>query len=133
MFGSNDVKHIIPERYEAGMRQIVDVTLNKGIVPVIFTFSYHPDNEHWERAVEFNLRLAQIAADYQIPLVNLWAAARPLPDYGLDIDNVHLKNSGFKYLKFSSGNETWYGVALQNLLALRVLDELRRTLDMKPG
>jgi hypothetical protein len=63
--------------------------------------------------------------------MNLWAAARALPEYGLDEDRVHLKHSGFERLKFDTGHETWYGVSLQNLLAIRTLDEIRRALKME--
>jgi GDSL-like lipase/acylhydrolase family protein len=131
MFGPNDVKHMDTDAYSAQMKMIVEDTLNKGIIPVLFTFSYNPDADLWWQSVNFNLALADIADQYQIPLVNLWLAARILPDYGLDKDHTHLKNSGFEYLKFTSGNEAFYGVTLQNLLALRVLDELRRTLNMQ--
>jgi hypothetical protein len=131
MFGPNDVQHMDTDKYTAQMQMIVENTLNKGIIPVLFTFSYEPDTDLWWQSVNFNLALVSLAQQFQIPLVNLWLAERILPDYGLDKDHVHLKNSGFEYLKFTSGNEAFYGVTLQNLLALRVLDELRRTLDMK--
>lgn len=127
MFGPNDVKHMAADKYEEQMRRIVEETLSRGIIPVLFTFSYDPNRELWWQSVGLNLALIEVAADYEIPLVNLWAAARILPDYGLDIDHLHMKNSGFLYLKFSGGNEAFYGVTLQNLLAVRVLDEIRRT------
>jgi hypothetical protein len=130
MFGPNDVKHMDTDEYTAQMKQIVGETLNRGIIPVLFTFSYDPDAELWWQAVNFNLALADLADEYGIPLVNLWLAARILPEYGLDKDHTHLKNSGFEYLKFTNGNEAFYGVTLQNLLALSVLDELRRSLGM---
>jgi hypothetical protein len=40
-----------------------------------------------------------------------------------------MANSGFPNLKFSSGHEAWYGTSLQNLLSIRMLDEIRRTLN----
>lgn len=130
MFGPNDVKHMDMDTYTQQIKMIVGQTLDKGIIPVLFTFSYEPDTDLWPQAVAFNLALADTASEYSIPLVNLWLAARILPDYGLDKDHVHLKNSGFEYLKFTGGNEAFYGVTLQNLLALRMLDELRRDLKM---
>jgi hypothetical protein len=112
------------------MEKIVQRSLEKGVIPVLFTFSYNPDSELWQEALAFNLSLVEIANQYQVPLVNLWAAARIIPDYGLDTDLVHLKNSGFEYLNFANGNEAFYGVAMQNLLAVRVLDEIRRGIIM---
>lgn len=127
MFGPNDVKHATTEDYTEHMRQVVETSLERGVIPVLFTFSYDPNNELWWNAINFNLALGDVAAEYEVPLVNLWAAARILPNYGLDVDHLHLKNSGFTYLKFTGGNEAFYGVTLQNLLALRVLEEIRET------
>jgi len=131
MFGANDVRHINVERFDTQMRQIVEETLAHGVIPVLSTFSYDPNAGYWDQALDFNLAVVSIADDYDVPLVNLWAAARPLPDYGLDGDDVHMAHSGFRYLKYDTGHESWYGVSLRNLLALRMLDEIRSTLGMK--
>ncbi|MBZ0292839.1 MAG: hypothetical protein K8L99_09790 [Anaerolineae bacterium] len=131
VFGPNDVRHMTDEEFGEQMRELVEKSLAKGVIPVLSTFSVHPDDTLWWQAINFNLRLRDIAAEYQVPLINLWAAARTLPEYGLDEDHVHLKNSGFRYIKFTKGNEAWYGVTLQNLLSIRMLDEIRRTLNME--
>lgn len=130
MFGPNDVKHMTDAEFDVQLRLIVDETLARGIIPVLSTFSYSREADLWWQSVNFNQRLIDMAADYQVPLINLFAAAQALPDYGLDIDRVHMKHSGFDYLKFDSGHETWYGVSLRNLLSIRMLDELRRALEM---
>ncbi len=130
MFGPNDVLSMSYEEYGANMRRVVEDTTALGIIPVLSTFSYHPDHEYWWQAVEFNLQLVAIAEEYEVPLINLWAASRPLPDYGLDRDNIHMKQSGFGYLKFDTGHETFYGTSLRNLLAVRTLHEIRTTLDL---
>ncbi len=65
-----------------------------------------------------------------MPLINLWSAARALPNYGLDVDRIHMLTSGFDYLYYATGHEAWYGVSLQNLLALRMWYEIRLALDM---
>jgi hypothetical protein len=130
MFGPNDVRHMTDADFDNQIRQIVDQTLAVGIIPVLSTFSVDPDDDLWWQSINFNLRLTEIAAEYEVPLINLWAAARILPEYGLDQDGVHMLNSGFKNLKFSTGHEAWYGTSLQNLLSIRMLDELRRTLNM---
>ena len=131
MFGANDVRHIDVERFDEQMRLIVEETLQHGVIPVLSTFSYDPNAGYWDPALDFNLAVVDIADDYDVPLVNLWAAARPLPDYGLDGDDVHMAHSGFRMLKYDTGHESWYGVSLRNLLALRMLEEIRSTLGMK--
>lgn len=130
MFGPNDVRHMTDADFDRQMRQIVDQTLARGIIPVLSTFSVSPDDELWWQSINFNLRLTEIAAEDEIPLINLWSAARILPNYGLDQDGIHMLNSGFKNLRFSTGHEAWYGTSLQNLLSIRMLDELRHTLNM---
>jgi hypothetical protein len=131
MFGPNDVRHMTDAEFAVQIRQIVDETLALGIIPVLSTFSVDPDDRLWWQAINFNLRLTEIAAEYEIPLINLWAAARVLPGYGLDQDRIHMANSGFPNLKFSSGHEAYYGTSLQNLLSIRMLDEIRLTLNIQ--
>lgn len=129
MFGPNDVRHMTDAEFDVQIRQIVEESLAQGVIPVLSTFSVHPDDALWWQAINFNLRLTEIAAEYEVPLINLWAAARILPQYGLDVDKIHLANSGFPNLKFSTGHEAWYGTSLQNLLSIVMLDEIRRTFD----
>ncbi|MEO0565040.1 MAG: hypothetical protein AAF125_23235, partial [Chloroflexota bacterium] len=130
MFGPNDVLSMSYEEYGDNIRRAVEETLEAGIIPVLSTFSYHPEHEFWWQSVEFNLQLVEIAEEYEVPLVNLWSASRPLPEYGLDRDRIHMKQSGFPYLKFDTGHETFYGTSLRNLLAVRVLHEIRMTLAL---
>lgn len=130
MFGPNDVRHITVETFEANMRRVVEETLDAGIIPVLSTFTTHPQEPFYWPAIDFNLALKRIADEHEIPLLNFWSAARFLPEYGLDQDLVHLTHSGFRYLKYDTGHESWYGLSLWNLLSIRVLDELRRELEM---
>jgi len=129
-FGYNDVLASTDAQYGERMRQIVRESLAAGVIPLLSTFSVDPDSAVWWQAVNFNIQLVQIANEFQVPLVNLWAAARILPEYGLEADRTHMKNSGFTYLRFQGGEEAYSGVALQNLLTIRALDELRRVLAM---
>ncbi len=131
LFGPNDVLSMDDVTYAGQMRRIVDEALALGIIPVLSTFSVDPDYAYWWQSINFNRALVSLATETEVPLINLWAAARSLPQYGLDEDEIHLAHSGFTYLKFDSGHESWYGVSLQNLLTLRTLDELWRTV-MQP-
>lgn len=130
IFGPNDMRVISEEEYEVQMRLIVEESLNNGVIPVLTTFSSHPNEEYYWVSLRFNSVLIDIATEYEIPLINLWSASRELPDYGLDEDLIHLNHSGFEYLIYSTGHETYYGISLLNLLALRTLDELRVSLQM---
>lgn len=133
MFGPNDTRSMNDEQYAGQLRQIVEETLEQSIIPVLSTFSVHPDDELYWQSINFNLRTVKIAEEYEAPLINLWAAAQILPEYGLDEDRIHLKHSGFNQLKYDSGHEIWYGLSLQNLLALRMLHEIYITLEVEPA
>jgi len=129
-FGYNDVLASTDAQYAERMREIVRESMAMGVIPLLSTFSVDPDSQVWWQAVNFNIRLVEIANEFQVPLVNLWAAARILPEYGLEKDRTHMKNSGYTYLRFQGGEEAYSGVALQNLLTIRALEELRRVLAM---
>jgi hypothetical protein len=130
MFGPNDIRHTTGDKYETQIRQIIEETLELGIIPVLSTFSAHPENEFWPHSIQFNNILVDIAEEYNIPIINLWLAARGLPGYGMDTDQVHMLLSGFDYVIFSSGHESRYGASLQNLLLMNMLHELRLFLDI---
>ncbi len=127
MFGPNDLLHNGPDTYEENIRTIVDKTIERGIIPVLSTFSYDPGMGLWNRSVLFNERLIEIANEYQIPIINLWLAARALPNWGLENDQTHMKHWGYEYLKFDDGHVAFSGAALRNLLSIRMLDEIRTT------
>lgn len=131
MFGPNDVLSMNDERYRDNMTRLVEDTMALGIIPVLSTFSYHPEHDLWWQSVAFNVQVVEIAEQYEVPLVNLWAASRPLEEYGLDRDRIHMKQSGFAYLKFDTGHETFYGTSLRNLLAVRTLHEIRLKLELE--
>lgn len=128
MFGPNDVRHMTNDDYRSQMRKLIEETLTMGIIPVVSTFSAHPDEQFFWQSINFNLELIALADEYRFPLINLWSAARILPDYGLDDDKIHLKPGGFANLKYDTGHEAFYGISLHNLLCLRTLDEIRHRL-----
>ncbi len=131
MFGPNDVLSMNYEKYGDNIRQLTEETMALGIIPVLSTFSYHPDHQYWWQSVEFNKQVLDVAEEYEVPMINLWAASRPLEQYGLDRDLIHMKQSGFPYLKYDTGHETYYGTSLRNLLAVRTLHEIRLTLGLE--
>lgn len=124
MFGPNDVRSMDEERYGREITTIVETALAAHVVPVLATFSVHPDDELYWQGINFNRELVRISNEYEVPLINLWAAAQILPEYGLDEDDTHMQNSGFNFLKYDSGHEAWYGMSLYNLLALVTLNDL---------
>jgi hypothetical protein len=121
MFGPNDVRAISADVFRQEMEKIIVASLDNGIIPVVSTFAVHPNDEFQPQALLFNQKLIELAAQYQIPLINLWAATRVLPNYGLDVDNIHLTMTGENQLYYDGGNDAFSGVALHNLLSIATL------------
>jgi hypothetical protein len=115
--GTDDYKST-PDAYEARMRQIVEYTISKGIIPILRTKA---DNREGNDA--FNKVLARLAYDYDIPLWNFWAAVQPLP-YGLSDDQGHLAWADPNHFEYANSMEV--AVPVYNLTALQTLDAVWR-------
>ncbi len=70
-----------PDVYEKNMRQIIDYSLSKGILPILSTKADNVEGDH-----SINLATARLAYEYDLPLWNWWKAAQTLPNRGLDPD-----------------------------------------------
>jgi hypothetical protein len=126
MFGPNDIRALNSERWRDQMERLVEESLASGVIPVLTTFSsLESDPDLAQQALRFNLILVEVANQYDVPLINLWSAARSLPNFGIGGDGVHMTVGGGR-VNFTEGQEARFGVSLQNLLVLYTLDELRR-------
>jgi hypothetical protein len=102
------------QKYEEYLRQIVDIVIAHGALPVLSTKSDNVEGDH-----SLNLATARVAYDYDIPLWNFWLATQTLPNNGLDAsrNNVYLTPDGW---------------ARRNFTGLQVLDAIRRALNGLP-
>ena len=64
--------------FEKHMRTIVDQVLESGALPILSTKA-----DNVELDWKLNLAIAQIAYDYELPLVNVWRSVQDLPNHGL--------------------------------------------------
>ncbi|GIV81414.1 MAG: hypothetical protein KatS3mg051_0768 [Anaerolineae bacterium] len=88
MFGTSDLLVMTPGEFDHYMREIVDRTIEAGVIPILSTF---PGNMgFWDRTILYNQIVVRIALDYDIPLINLWLALESLPNHGLEPDGFHL-------------------------------------------
>jgi hypothetical protein len=122
-----------PENYETYMRQIIEYTIQQGVVPIIATKA---DNLEGNNMI--NQTIARLAHEYEIPLWNFWLAVQPLPNHGLisidssgDMDMFHLTHSEGYYFYNDPAN-TQSGWSIRNLTALQSLDAVRRALIGNP-
>lgn len=112
------------EDYGKYMRQIIEYSIEQGVVPILATKG---DNIEGDNSI--NAEIAEIAVEYDIPLWNLWAALQPLPNQGHDTD----LNDGF-HLSFSRNffdkpKNMLSGWPWRNLTALQALDAVRQGLQ----
>jgi len=127
MFGLADIHWLSAEQYEQSMRQIVEISVSQGVIPVLTTVPVwlgENDEATLARRLEFNMIVVQIARDYGVPLVNFWRASQSLPHSGLEGDLLHLTYGGDEVVL--RGSEEQWGITLWNLLMLQTLDALRR-------
>lgn len=116
MFGANDVNVLSTASYELAMRDIIEATLERDIIPILSTFTVRPTEDNtYAIGVRFNAVLIRLAQEYQIPLVNFWLATRDLADNGILEDNAHLTVAGFN---------------IRNQLTVEVLSQIRTEIMM---
>jgi hypothetical protein len=87
------------ERYAGYLRQIVELVIANGSLPILSTKADNVEGDH-----SINRATAQVAYDYDIPLWNFWRAADDLPNHGLDADreNVYLTPAGWDRRNFTA-------------------------------
>lgn len=125
MLGGIDIKDLDAAAYRRNMTQIIEQSIQQGVIPLLTTFVVLPDRDVWQKSLAFNEALLDIAETYQTPLINLWMAAQSLPNYGIGPDRTHLKAAVGSFCSFT-GAEQRLGGTLRNLLTLQALDLLRR-------
>jgi hypothetical protein len=114
-----DDKFTPPKVYKERMRQIVEYSLSKGIIPILATKA---DNREGNYA--FNRIMAELAYEYGIPLWNFWAAVQPLYLHGLADSHGHLTWADPD--DFESPDSLKRGVPVRSLTALQTLDSIWR-------
>lgn len=128
LYGAVDVQLYGADAFRGYLSQIVQYTISQGIIPILTTFptgsDYYPSQSE-----EFNNVIRSIAAQEQIPLIELRNPAHNLPDRGVGPDKFHLSQNGGTYIALG-GEQNQFGLTLRNMLTLQALDDLRRGLGM---
>jgi len=106
--------------YEANMRRILDLLIERGVVPILSTKA-----DNLEGGDRFNQIVAKLAAEYALPLWDFAPVARALPGWGL-ADTYHLV-WGQSY--YDTAPRPLTGWQARNLTALQALDAVWRGLQ----
>jgi hypothetical protein len=109
-----------PGLFEREMRQVLDLLVARGVVPILSTKADNLEGDH-----HINRVIAQLAYEYDVPLWNFWRAVQPLPDHGLQEDNEHLTYASTDFGDVYAMQAAW---PVRNLTALLTLDSVWRGL-----
>lgn len=126
MLGTNDVPSTPLQSYEREMRQIIEATMELGIVPIVSTIPPLHRTGTEGRVEAINQIITDLAHEYDIPLLDYHAALQGLPNDGLFRDGVHPSVAPANF-DFTPDN-LQYGYAVRNLTALQALDAVWRYL-----
>jgi hypothetical protein len=115
------------EIYASYMRKVVEYILSQGAVPILATKA---DNREGNGSI--NAAIAEVAAEYDVPLWNFWAAVQPLPDHGIskqDPDHFHLTFARNYFDDPLRMEQAW---PWRNLTALQSIDSIYHGLTVEP-
>ena len=77
--------------FEKHLRIVVDRILDTGALPIVATKADNIEGD-WK----LNQAIAQVAYDYDLPLVNIWRSVQDLPNHGLESPkNIYLTGDGW--------------------------------------
>ena len=121
MIGTNDAPAFSPEQYRANLLQMIEISSQNGVIPVLSTLP--PRAEFNTKIIAYNNVIRQLASSYDVPLWDLYNAVAPLPNSGYASDGVHLSSppgAPATTMDFTAEN-LQYGTTMRNLTALQTL------------
>lgn len=126
MIGTNDSGSGSPDVFAGQLQQIVQITIDHGVIPVLSTIPPKSINDDQTARVKaFNAVIVQIARQNDIPLWDYYSNMVGLPNQGMSSDGLHPSVSpvGSGIL---TADSLQYGFTVRNRDALIVLDTMLR-------
>ena len=113
--GTNDGYN--PPVFKDNLRAIIDICLEQNRLPILMLKADNVEGNY-----SINQDIADLAAEYDLPVWNFWAAIQHLQNHGLQEDGIHLTY----YSNYFSDSRVWETAwAYRNLTALQVLEKLQ--------
>lgn len=131
MLGTNEIDSDAPRRFVRRMWRIVDVMLERGVIPIMNTIPGRMDSRHVDARVPlYNQLVRGIAQARAVPLVDIARELDRLDRRGLARDGVHPN----VYVRRGRGRPCEltddglaFGHNVRNLRVLQMLDRLRHS------
>jgi hypothetical protein len=120
--GANDAG--APSGYRYNMKQVVETSIANGVIPVLVTKA---DRFEGEGNINNNI-LRELAAEFNVPLLEFDVVAETLPNRGLIPNDVHMVELVAPH-DFTLPETMQSGHAVHDLVGLMMLDELRQALN----
>jgi LysM repeat protein len=121
------------QNFEGRYRQIIQTSIDMGVIPVLIT---KPDDlecrDNSAPCGYINGKIAQLAYEYGVPLLNLRQVVERLPQGGTIGDGFHFNFPPDNKSAWFTPDYLQYGYNQRNLTALQTLDVLRRKV-LSPG
>ncbi len=129
MFGTNDAAYRSPQQYRSDLFQIVEISKQMGVIPILSTIPPVPGYEMQVR--ELNGVVVEITTAENLPLWDYGEVMRELPNFGLGWDNLHpsVPPDGYEAAADFRPPNLQYGYVMRNLTALQMLDTVWRELQ----
>ncbi len=126
LIGTNDVASLSPEAFNANLVRIMEISLQRGIIPILTTLPWRLGYDG--QVQQFNQIITNTAHHYDTPLLDYWTAMLPLSNNGLSSDGVHPSWPPGDYSEAAHFNQAnlGYGYTIRNLTILQALDALWR-------
>ncbi len=124
--GAADRQTIDHDTYYNALRTIVERSVANNVLPILTLMPTKPHPQRSElKGMEFNMIMLEIGRQYDIPVINMWAAVRALPENGMENDLLHFTYSNSAFLNFAGGEQQW-GYTRWNLEVLKTLAAIRQ-------
>jgi lysophospholipase L1-like esterase len=125
MIGTNDSGSGATDAFAWQMSEIVRISIEMGVIPVLSTIPPKNIDENQEARVNaFNEVIRQIARQYDVPLWDYYANMVNLPNRGMSSDGLHPSAPPDGAAGRLTADNLQYGFTMRNLNALQVLDSL---------
>lgn len=122
MFGTNDSGGLSTADFQANMQEIVQISINMGVIPILSTIPpKHYNSATDGRVAEFNQVIMVTAQTYDVPLWDYGQVMRSLSGEGLASDGVHPSTPPDGVTTIFDADHLRYGYTARNLTALHVL------------
>ncbi|MBN1312846.1 MAG: hypothetical protein JXB30_15640 [Anaerolineae bacterium] len=107
------------ENYYQDLKTLVEYSIQQGVIPVLSTVPRIPRAHN--AIYEMNDRVKLVAAEYDVPLWDVFETTNALPNNGVEYDTAHLTLPPDAMTGFFVEPNLQYGMTLRNLEALEVL------------